>query len=311
MPVTLEENEKYRRFVSDIAVEMGVFDFDGEQIVWHYTNGPGFLGILQSSTLYATQVASLNDARETKYASDLYRDAVKDLIAGKTDDAEATTFLNRVLEYVKEDPNSPTHGSSKFFVTCFSADEDELTQWDRYGGDNGYAIGFLARGLLREPSSRLYRVVYDRDKQVRAAQKIAEGTLMFFLESIDEERAKDLEKWSRDFFAAWDEWVYKLAPLAKDATWRNENEFRIVHELKVSEFPQVRFAQKKTMMSRYLALDTPSWLKWRSPRLPIAKVLIGHGNHPSFTAVSVRLLLDQMGYVGVPVEMTKCSLRRA
>jgi hypothetical protein len=64
------------------------------------------------------------------------------------------------------------------------------------------------------------------------------------------------------------------------------------------------------MISRYLALDTPSWLKWRSPRLPIAKVLIGHGNHPSFTSISVRLLLEQMGYVGVPIEMTKCSLRR-
>jgi hypothetical protein len=240
MPVTLEENEKYRRFISDIATEMGIFEFDGEQIVWHYTNGPGFLGILQSQTLYATQVASLNDERETKYATDLYKDAVKKLSAEKKDDPDAVTFLNKVLEYVKEEPDSPTHGSSKFFVTCFSADEDELTQWDRYGGDNGYAIGFFARGLLREPTSRLYRVVYDRDKHLSAAKKIVEGTLKFFLEGFDEERAKDLDKWSREFFGAWDEWVYKLAPLAKDATWRNENEFRIVHELKSSELPQVR-----------------------------------------------------------------------
>ena len=45
-----------------------------------------------------------------------------------------------------------------------------MTQWDRYGGDNGYAIGFYARGLWREPNSRLYRVVYDRDKQIAAAK---------------------------------------------------------------------------------------------------------------------------------------------
>src|SRR5579863_114682 len=263
MPMTLEENEKYRRFVSGVAIEMGIFDFQGDQIVWHYTDGPGFLGILQSSTLYATQVASLSDARETKYATDLYKEAVKELIAEKKDDAAAVSFLNRVLEYVKEEPNSPTHGTSKFFVTCFSADEDELTQWDRYGGDNGYAIGFWAHGLFREPNSQLYRVVYDRDKQLRAAKKIAEATLSFFFEGIDEERAKDLERWGGEFFEAWDEWVYKLAPLAKDPTWRSENEFRIVHELKASEFSQVRFTQKKTMISRYLALNTPTWVKRR------------------------------------------------
>jgi hypothetical protein len=310
MPVRLEENEKYRRFVSDVAREMGVFDFEGEQIIWHYTNGPGLLGILQSSTLYATQVASLSDARETKYATDLYKEAVKELIAEKKDDAVAVTFLNGVLEYVKDEPESPTHGTSKFFVTCFSADEDELTQWDRYGGDNGYAIGFRARGLYREPNSQLYRVVYDRGKPLRAAKIIAEAALSFFLEGIDEERAKDLERWGKEFFEAWDEWVYKLAPLVKDATWRSENEFRIVHELKPSEFSQVRFAQKKTMISRYLALNTPSWVKRRSPLLPIAKVVIGHGNHPSFTSVSVRLLLEQMGYTDVPVEITKCFLTR-
>jgi hypothetical protein len=71
MPVTQHENEEYRQFVSDIAKEMGVFDFQPEQIVWHYTNGAGLVGILQSATLYATQVASLNDVRETKYGTDL------------------------------------------------------------------------------------------------------------------------------------------------------------------------------------------------------------------------------------------------
>ena len=252
----------------------------------------------------------MNDERETKYATDLYKVAVKELIAERKDDAEAVSFLNRVLDYVKEEPDSPEHGTSKFFVCCFSADEDELTQWDRYGGDNGYAIGFLARGLFREPTSQLYRVVYDRNKQLSATKKVAEATLNFFREGINEERAKDIEKWGKEFFQAWDEWVYKLAPLAKDATWRSENEFRLVHELKSSEFPQVRFAQKKTMISRYLALGTPSWVKRKSPLLPIAKVMIGHGNHPSFTSVSVRLLLDQMGYSNVPVEVTKCSLRR-
>ena len=109
---------------------------------------------------------------------------------------------------------------------------------------------------------------------------------------------------------AWDEWIYKLAPLAKDASWEYENEFRLVHELKVSEFNEIRFKQKHTMLARYLPLTTPAWVKRRSPLLPIAKIRIGPFNHPSFTKVSVMLLLEQMGYFNVPVEVTQVTLQR-
>jgi hypothetical protein len=308
MQVTLQENEKYRQFVSDVATEMGVFDFKGDDIIWHYTNGDGFLGILQSSTLHATQVSCLNDTTETKYATDIYKKAIADLIEERRDDAEAVSFLSQVLEFVKEEPDSPTHGTSKFFVACFSADEDELTQWDRYSKPNGYAIGFRARGLWREPTSQVYRVVYDREKHLTAAKKIAAATLDFYREGLNGERIENREEWGKLFFSAWDEWVYKLAPLAKDNSWHSENEFRLVHELKGNEFHAVRFSQGSKMLKRYLPLDTPAWVKRRAKLLPIAKVLIGPGNRPAFTKISVQLVLEQMGYWDVPVEVTKCTV---
>jgi Protein of unknown function (DUF2971) len=308
MEITLEENEKYRRFVSDVAREMGAFEFGGDDIIWHYTNGAGFLGILQSSTLFASQVSCLNDTTETKYATDLYKKAVTELIQERSSDQDAVEFLNEVLGYVKEEPDSPTHGTSKFFVTCFSGDEDELTQWDRYSKPNGYAIGFYIRGLWREATSQIHRVTYDPVKQAAAAKKIATATLDFYREGLVGNRLDNPVEWGKLFFAAWDEWVYKLAPLAKDKKWQSENEFRLVHELKVSEFSNVRFAQKPKMMARYLALDTPAWVKRRSHLLPIAKVWIGPGNHPAFTKISVQLLLEQMGYPAIPVETTKCTI---
>jgi hypothetical protein len=310
MPVTPEENEKYRLFVSERAKEIGVFDFKPDDIVWHYTDGPGFLGIIQSSSLHATQVASLNDRNETKYAADLFKVSIQRLIEEKKDDEIARTFLLKVLEYVKDDPAVPTHGASKFFVVCFSAEEDDVSQWDRYGKKNGYAIGFYARGLWREPTSVLYKVVYDRVLQEKVSKDIAEATLRFFLEGLHGERLQDPDKWAEEFFPAWDEWVYKLAPLAKDRKWKAENEFRLVHELKFSEFAQVQFKQKETMLGRYIALTTPIWVKRRTPLLPIAKIMIGPGNHPAFTRVSIVLLLEQMGYPTIPVETTQVSLQR-
>jgi hypothetical protein len=309
MPVTPVENEKYRKFVSDLATKLGVFDFKPTDIVWHYTNGDGFLGILQSSALYATQVAALNDAKETEYATDRFKQAINQLIGEKKGDPDAVTFLNAVLEFVKDERENPVRGTSKFFVTCFSAEGDDINQWSRYSKGNAYAIGFHANGLWREPTSCLYRVNYDKAQHEATAKAVAEATLNFYMEGLTGERVKDPDAWAREFFEAWDEWVYKLAPLAKDHKWAGENEYRIVHELKLAEFPLVRFTQKKTMLARYLPLAFPCWVKRRTGLLPIAKIRIGPNNHPAFTSVSARLLLDQMGYpTDVPIEVTTCTL---
>jgi hypothetical protein len=96
-----------------------------------------------SSSIRATQVSALNDRQETKYATDLFKSAIERLIEEKKDDETARTFLHKVLEFIKENPAQPTHGTSKFFVACFSGEESDLNQWTRYGKKNGYAIGFM------------------------------------------------------------------------------------------------------------------------------------------------------------------------
>jgi hypothetical protein len=85
-------------------------------------------------------------------------------------------------------------------VACFSGDEDELTQWDRYSKPNGYAVGFYARGLVREATSQIYRVVYDPEKQLTAAKKIAAATLDFYREGLTGERLENPGEWAKLFF---------------------------------------------------------------------------------------------------------------
>jgi hypothetical protein len=235
--VTPEENEQYRIFISAVAHEAGVFDFPAEQVIWHYTNSDGLLGILHSATLFATQVAFLNDDRETRFGTDLFKIVVQEEIEERAEDADAVAFFKKVLELSTDDPTSPTHGISKFFITSFSADEDSGDQWQKYGGPHGYAIGFYARGLRREPNSQIYRVAYDPQKQVQAVKKIVRGTLDFYRRGFNEERSRDPSQWAIDFYQAWDEWIYKLAPLVKDrGQWSTENEFRLVTNSRFQSF---------------------------------------------------------------------------
>jgi hypothetical protein len=310
MHVTPEENEAYRRFVSKLATELGVFDLSGVETVWHYTDGNGFLGILQSGRIYATQVSALNDSKETEYATDLFRDEVKKAIIEQAEKSDVVSFFESILEQVKEGPDGPTQGISKFYVTCFSARPDDLNQWSKYtkASPGRFAIGFHPNGLNREPNSTLYRVIYDRAKLEDAVKRVVYATRDFYFSGLTGERAENPQEWARLFYLAWDEWIYKLAPLAKDQQWESEGELRIVHELKVADFPDVRFSQKKSSLARYLPLDFPCLVKERVSRLPIAKVMVGPGENQASTRISAILLLEQMGYPNVPVEISKSNL---
>jgi hypothetical protein len=101
------------------------------------------------------------------------------------------TFLNTLIGFSEESVEA--HVRNKFFVVCFSGEEDDLTQWERYGRQNGYAIGFYARGLNRVPTSALYRVIYDEQKRKNAARELAEATIQFYLARSSTSNRRDLE----------------------------------------------------------------------------------------------------------------------
>jgi hypothetical protein len=206
------------------------------------------------------------------------------------------------LEMMREEPNLPAHAPNPYFVTCFSEEEDDLVQWKCYGdGGIGYAIGFRAATLFGASSSMLVRVNYDKALHERIAAKVAEATVQFFSEGLKNERAATPGEWETEFLVVWDGLISKLAPMVKDPSFKNENEYRVVHELVVDEIPEMKFMQRKTMMSRHLPLRFPLGGGMVRCKLPIAKVLVGPCPHREITRISVDTLLRKMGYVGVPV----------
>ena len=53
------------------------------------------------------------------------------------------------------------------------------------GGENGYAIGFIAGGLFSRQNSLIVRVNYDEAKHKVVAANVAEATVRFFREGIE------------------------------------------------------------------------------------------------------------------------------
>jgi hypothetical protein len=217
MPVTEAEAKKFRDFTRRVATDAGIMKFDPDMTIWHYTNSSGFLGIVESGAIRATQVACVNDSTETLYATRLYRKAIINLKESRAGDSVAQEFLQGVLDETDETADMPGHANSKFHVACFSELEDNLDQWLKYGGlggENGYAIGFRARGLRVDENTPVLRVNYDRESHVRIADEAAQLTLQYYLEGLVAERLDDPGLWARQFFDAWDQAIYRLSDVA-------------------------------------------------------------------------------------------------
>jgi hypothetical protein len=312
MPIKDEEFAKYREFTQAMMKKLGALDFDGETVLWHYTNGPGLLGILESGQIHATQVACLNDSTETTYATNLFDAAIKKASIPLAPDDVAQVLLKYINNQLKVDVGQQGSSPSKFFVACFSTQRDDLSQWRAYsdrGGENGYSLGFKARGLFVGPNSLVVKVNYEKALHEVLADEVAEATIRFFREGLETDPTRNPEQWSEEFFTAWDEQIYRLAPLIKDEGFQSESEFRIVHELQLNEIHLVRFRQKRTLLSRYMPLTFPVWAGNRVPILPITEVIVGPARQRDVSKISTQILLVQMGYRDFAVDVSRRPLQ--
>ena len=70
--------EKYRAYLDQQIRALGSFDYDQDAILWHYTDGKGLIGMVESGMFYSTQVSCVNDSSEVRYAQRLFRAALTD-----------------------------------------------------------------------------------------------------------------------------------------------------------------------------------------------------------------------------------------
>lgn len=96
------------------------------KILYHYTSAQGFLGILQSRTLWASHILFQNDLREGKIAfsvfDELLNNDFKDYASNK--------------EFAEEYDLFKSCKESGVYTISFSEKKDDLSMWNGYSGEN-------------------------------------------------------------------------------------------------------------------------------------------------------------------------------
>jgi hypothetical protein len=265
--------------------------------LFHYTDGGGAKGIVETKRLWATSIRHLNDAKEVEYACSLLEEVLDEV--RKCDWPESAKWFLETAG--AEEVRNPYRNMLKAYVVCFCAREDLLSQWRAYGDrGSGYCIGFDAGALARHPRSAtdliLRRVEYDKDTQVALIRSAVEGIASILSAPNVPGGIESTDLYS-DALAIFMDILIEALVCFKHKGFSEEGEWRIIYLFEVGpNEPFVRIRPGRNFLIPYVELDLASPVPPWTGRLPIVSVRQGPTAHTELAEESLRLLLDQSGY---------------
>lgn len=257
-------------------------------IVYHYTDPAGFLGILESRSLWLSDYSYLNDPSEIRYGVSLAQDRLHRLGEGD--------HCGLLQEWAK----SIAVDDTRVYLACFSREGESISHWREYGD---IAVGFeYSTGMFGYTNTTTeHYVVYDRKRQEEIIDLVGNTV-----------RASYDQDWPVRPPEGW-EWLttvlMSVLVLFKDPAYRDEREFRIAHvdhpSLRSAE--SVRFRAAAGRIIPYMTTRQISHAE-QPVILPIADVWLS-GRASEALQRGVREALAHHGYSGVSVEKSQIPIR--
>lgn len=281
-----------------------------DEVIAHYTSAEGLLGILQSKAIRFTEYTYLNDDTEGRCVFDLLDEKLR--ISDFDDD-----FIDTIIkELNKRTPNDIYDvGCERWFVCCFSLNDDSLSMWNYYTKNpsmKGYNLQFdsirLTEGVhklhLTAPDEiyyETYRVLYSKKEQ------------MDFLNHL---LGYVFEVWCRDknifIIRVLLNYLYSVRFAFKHFAFEAEEEMRIV--IKMSERQFKDGIKSKSNNSEIIKLKISGDFIVPYLEIPFnAQCLKGIKSSPLIkdqkAIDSVQYILTKYGYKGVKVRPSSIPLK--
>jgi Protein of unknown function (DUF2971) len=109
--------------------------------LYHYTDGRGLKGIIESGRVWFTDYRHMNDPSELIHGIDMAQDVARLLTTGA--DGRIGLFLECFKDIFR---HANFESRLEFYIASFSRSRDDLGQWRAYADNGrGFAIGFSPR----------------------------------------------------------------------------------------------------------------------------------------------------------------------
>lgn len=141
-------------------------------VVYHYTNDAGLIGILSDKAIWCSNVLYLNDSLEWRYGVDVFEEMLQEIVDGtagtakRLDAALAREIKRKFDSYYVAQKSLSMNTFTPCYAASFSEEPDSLPQWRGYSTRGArYAIGFHTARLLALAGNgtSLRKIQYDRE----------------------------------------------------------------------------------------------------------------------------------------------------
>lgn len=261
-------------------------------MLYHYTSQAGFLGITKSRSFWASKIHYLNDGREFELSVDLVREYVAER------QAKADAFEGLALQAVANIAGNVAQAN--ICVASFTELGDLLSQWRGYctPGD-GLSIG-LPKACIEASALALgwivTRCTYEPAQQRAVLSELVDRHVMRLLGWLESASAPPSDP---DDHALFNEaWAFALelstvAPAIKDASFAEENEWRVISP--PQDFRKMHYRPGRHTLIPYAELPILG-MQGES-----VKVSVGPTAHPKLATSAAGGRLMQQGFTAYDV----------
>jgi hypothetical protein len=211
--------------------------------LFQYTSISGLLGIVQSKTLWASNIHYLNDVQEFNRGLNVVREVLDQRCDDPRSSSDEVVFVRRLSAYVAKILKL------NVFVASFSEVPDLLSQWRGYTPTGkGVCIGFYSADLAaagNREGLRLVKVVYEPDAQLRVAIEVVDQAVREFRKNPN-----TAEEIALQFVTL----LALIVPLMKHRAFAEEREWRLVSRVLPARKPHIGVREGKYRLVPYFML---------------------------------------------------------
>ena len=253
-------------------------------LLYHYTTLSGFLGIIDSKKMFATDSLFLNDESEVFYTINIARRIANDrLMAQKnalTNEYMAKKSLVVLLERIEDHLHSVSN-----HVCSFTEKGDQLSQWRGYGKGGGVSFSFDEDDLnffCSEHSYGLLSCVYNIKEQKEHLEGLMDRYVVDYLKTIDSDES------NADKLLLFTKNLMDVAIKYKDNSFHEEVESRIICGNKKSMDLGISYRVNNSLIVPHVELPILG-----DDGIKIKKIVIGPNQSKELIKLSIEKLLKQ------------------
>jgi len=265
-------------------------NFIGKKI-YHYTTSDGLIGILQNSSIWASNYAFMNDPSEITYSINKSKEAID--IARKGRGKIAMNMFDKLNSELDKE------GSWTEYIASFCEDGDLLSQWRTYAaGASGYSIEFDADVLNWNLINTvgLYKVIYDPKLQIEILTEVCD-IIADFIENSFSTNGDTVNMLLDDYASEFVIIFRYLCSRMKHEAYSEEKEWRLVYLKSSSDEKAPRLLDKKvhfrtrgSMIVPYVNIPFDKEITTHKERYPVRRIIIGPTEHTGIAIKGVELL---------------------